>query len=242
MFTQKITPNPNIPCTPGWCLQYVREAFGLPARYGSATEAWQKSPSKHEDWNFPGRWVPVWFAIDTEPNGHVALLAPDASVYSSSDLTSTPHHHPNIADLIAYYARWGNMRLTFLGWSEDVAGYPVITPAAQPKPQPQKDALDMATPDQVIDGLLNKELDRAGGRTGTTSLGATIRYLDANLDKIVKAEAAQNAQITNLIGAIASLAKGQPFDQAKLLAGVQASAAAGVKDAIASIDTTVNLK
>lgn len=127
MFTQLITPNPNIRCTPGWCLQYVRESFGLPVRYGSATEAWQKSASQHRDRNFPtGMYVPVWFTIDIEPNGHVALLTPDGSVYSSSDMTNTPHHHPSIDELISYYARWGKMKLTYLGWTEDVAGYPVI--------------------------------------------------------------------------------------------------------------------
>lgn len=128
MTAQLITPNPDIPCTPGYCLQYVRETFALPIRYGSATEAWNKSPSQHRDWNFPpGCWVPVWFAIDIEPNGHVALLAPDGSVYSSSDMTNVPHHHPSIADLIDYYLRWGKMTLTYLGWSEDVAGYPVVS-------------------------------------------------------------------------------------------------------------------
>lgn len=128
MTTQLITPNPNVPCRPGWCLEYVRTAYGLPIKYGSATEAWQKSTTQHPDWNFPaGCWVPVYFAIDTEPNGHIALLAPDGSVYSSSDLTNVPHHHPNIADLIQYYAYWGKMTLTYLGWTEDVASFPVVS-------------------------------------------------------------------------------------------------------------------
>jgi hypothetical protein len=136
------------------CLQYVRETFGLPIRYGSATEAWNNSPSQHQDWNFPpGLWVPIWFSIDIEPNGHVALLAPDGTVYSSSDNGSIPHHHPSIADLINYYAYWGKMTLTLLGWSEDVAGYPVVSLTAdtinfQSTPT-VKDWLDMATIDDV---------------------------------------------------------------------------------------------
>jgi hypothetical protein len=71
--------------------------------------------------------VPIYFSIDIESNGHIALLVPDGTVWSSSDLTNVPHHHPSIADLIAYYARWGKMQLTYLGWSEDVAGYPVVS-------------------------------------------------------------------------------------------------------------------
>jgi hypothetical protein len=69
--------------------------------------------------------VPVWFSLATEPAGHVALRAPDGGVYSSSDAgTSVPHHHPSLDDLISYYAA-GNP-LTYLGWTEDVAGSPVI--------------------------------------------------------------------------------------------------------------------
>lgn len=128
MTTQLITPDPNIPCRPGYCLEYVRETFALPIRYGSATEAWNNSPSQHQDWNFPaGLWVPIYFAIDIEPNGHIALRVPDGTIWSSSDLTNVPHHHPSIDDLIAYYARWGKMQLTYLGWTEDVAGYPVVS-------------------------------------------------------------------------------------------------------------------
>jgi hypothetical protein len=123
---QLITPTPDIPCQPGWCLRYVRQTFGLPARYASATEAWENSASQHPDRDFPsGVWVPVWYGIDREPLGHVVLLAPDGSVYSTSDNSTIPHHHPSLADLEDFYAGWG-WPLTYRGWTEDVAGYPVI--------------------------------------------------------------------------------------------------------------------
>ena len=125
-YSQLITPNPNIACTPGWCLMYVRQTFGLPARYASATEAWEASTTKHTGLDFPeGVAVPVWFGMDREPLGHVVLRMPDGSIYSTSDNSSIPHHHPNLSDLINYYAGWG-WPLTYRGWTEDVAGYPVI--------------------------------------------------------------------------------------------------------------------
>lgn len=149
MFSQAITPTPHIACQPGWCLQYVRQTFGLPARYDSATEAWTKSKSQHPDRNFPsGVWLPVWYGLDNEPAGHVVLRAPDGSVYSTSDLKNTPHHHPNLEDLEAYYAYYG-MPLSYRGWTEDVAGYPVlnsdgiaamgdvVVPGASPATTPQ---------------------------------------------------------------------------------------------------------
>jgi hypothetical protein len=137
---QLITPNPNIPCQPGWCLQYVRQAFNLPAAYPTATAAWEASSSKHRDRNFPGGvWVPVWFSLANEPAGHVALMAPDGSVYSTSDLGTVPHQHLDLSDLMNYYARYG-MTLTYLGWTEDVAGYPVMT------------SLTLASQGDVIEG------------------------------------------------------------------------------------------
>jgi hypothetical protein len=151
---QLITPNPNIPCQPGWCLQYVRQAFGLPARHPTATAAWEASTSKHRDRNFPaGVWLPVWFSLANEPAGHVALMAPDGSVYSTSDLGSVPHQHLDLSDLMNYYARYG-MTLTYLGWTEDVAGYPVLTTstlAAQGDIKtPQEDELSAADVERII--------------------------------------------------------------------------------------------
>jgi hypothetical protein len=51
---------------------------------------------------------------------------PDGSVYSTSDLGNVPHHHPDLADLEAYYAHY-KMNLTYRGWTEDVCGFPVIS-------------------------------------------------------------------------------------------------------------------
>lgn len=128
-YAQIIVPSPMSPTAEeGMCLQYVRQAYGLPARYGSATEAWENSASQHRDRDYPeGVWFPVWWALDKNVNGHVALVAPDGRVYSTSNLDPNPLKiHPNVADVEAYYARYG-MTLTYRGWTEDVAGYPVIT-------------------------------------------------------------------------------------------------------------------
>lgn len=123
---QLVTPNPNIPCVPGWCLQYVRQAFGAPVVEPTATAGWNNAKFKHRDWNFPaGMWVPVWFELATEPAGHVALLAPNGAVYSTtSPFSNLPTIHPNMAHLIAAYAPYNP--LTYLGWSEDISGVRVV--------------------------------------------------------------------------------------------------------------------
>ena len=118
MATQLITPNPNIPCTPGMCLEYVRKAFGLGPKHPSATEGWNVSTYQHRNQNFPAdMWVPLWFSLTDDVNGHVALRQPDGSVWSSSSPTSNaPIHHASLRDLMAYYGG----RLTYLGWTEDI--------------------------------------------------------------------------------------------------------------------------
>jgi hypothetical protein len=241
---QIITPNPHIPCRPGWCLMYVRQAFGLPARYASATEAWEASETQHRDRDFPaGVWTPVWYGIDREPLGHVVLLAPDGSVYSTSDNSTVPHHHPSLQDLEDFYAGW-DWPLTYRGWTEDVAGYPVIASAgiqtqSSTIEQP-KEWDEMASREELFDamwggGLIhNNELGR--GEYPRTTLGAMT-------DRIVRQQLVPlRAEVSNLVAALNKVAGGEPFDEAKLLAGVQAASEAGVKAAIESIDTTVTVK
>jgi hypothetical protein len=125
-YTQTVVPDPFIPCKPGWCLQYVRQAFGAPIVEPTATAGWFNARYRHTGTDFPdGCWVPVWFELDTEPAGHVALLDPDGSVYS----TTSPYgdratHHPSLGHLYAAYAPYNP--LTWRGWTEDISGVRVV--------------------------------------------------------------------------------------------------------------------
>jgi len=184
MMQQTITPNPNIPCKPGWCLMYVRQTFGLPARYASATEAWNNSASQHRDRDFPsGVWIPVWYGIDREPLGHVVLLAPDGTVYSTSDNSTVPHHHPSLADLEDFYAGWG-WPLTYRGWTEDVAGFTVITPsgslsyAGESITPIQEDELSAADVERIISELTTVgEQQHKATRETVTGTGTEVKDL-----------------------------------------------------------------
>lgn len=124
MTVQLIAPDPLIACTPGLCLVYVRETFKVGPKYPTAAEGWQASLTKHEDKNYPDNaWVPVWFSLSNEPAGHVALRQPDGGIWSSSHPTSTkPTFHESLSDIESYYGG----RLTYLGWTEDIEGVPVI--------------------------------------------------------------------------------------------------------------------
>jgi hypothetical protein len=150
MFVQNITPNPNISCSPGWCLEYVRRAYGLGVVNPTAISAWQASKTQHRDQNFPaGVWVPLWFSVAGVPAGHVVLRAPDGSIYSTSDNTNTAHHHKDLSDLMGYYAKYGKP-LTYLGWTEDVQGTPVVHPVPDPVRQPPTVLLTVTAPVAMV--------------------------------------------------------------------------------------------
>jgi hypothetical protein len=257
---QLVTPNPNIPCAPGWCLQYVRQTFNLPARYASATEAWEQSPSKHRDRNFPpGIWTPVWYGLDTTPLGHVVLRAPDGRVYSTSDLGNTPHLHPDLADLEAYYAYYG-MNLTYRGWTEDVAGYPVMAPTIQAESSAtkpfQEETLSAAEVQEIkeyVHALLVKGYTSGGqAKPGIADIVAeNQRRINALPDKVwestvvhggthsTKTELVRTRQeVAALRGAIAALAKNPAITPAQITEAVQAALAETVVD----VEVTVNGK
>lgn len=95
----------------------------------------------------------------------------------------------------------------------------------------------------IASTLLNTPVSMKG-RKGETSLAVELAWLPENFASVRNVIAENTAVQKNLVAAIAALAKGEKFDEAKLLAGVQAAAQAGVKAAIDSIETTttVNVK
>jgi len=129
MYAQLITPTPVIPSTPGWCLMYVREAYGVTRlRYPTAKASWDGSQTKHMDKDFPaGVAVPLYFAMEGVPAGHVVLRLADGTIYSTTEAKADrPTRHPNLDHLMGVYARAG-LPLTYLGWTEDIEDTPVIT-------------------------------------------------------------------------------------------------------------------
>jgi len=176
---QLVTPNPNIPCEPGWCLKYVRQAFGAPAVEPSATAGWHNAKFKHEDYNFPNDvWVPLWFSIDTIPEGHVVLRAPDGRIYSTSTPGNTPYVHPNLEHLIWYYGPrvepQYQLTLRYLGWSEDISNVRVVI----------NEEDDMPSVNEIVQGLLDYKVNTTEG--SQINLGAFLAESRHNNNKIVE--------------------------------------------------------
>lgn len=259
---QLITPNPNIKCFPGWCLMYVRQAFGLAGLYPSATAGWNAARFKHRDRNFPpGRWVPVWFHLAGEPLGHVALLAPDGSVYSTSDPGNVPHRHPNLDHLLAYYWRLGP---TYLGWTEDIEGVSVVaagdTITLASSTTTSEGDLTVAEADRVIEyfrklayeGWTDKEGKQHPGfmlvteETQRRVDGLTLLIIPGERGKRIAGPIPQMiAEVQGTQGAILEaleqLSKGESID----IEAVRAAAKAGAEEALAGLEavatTTVTL-
>ena len=128
-WIQNKDANWRIPATGGWCLQYVRQAFGQPARYPDATAAWNANDFPRRTGQPPaGITVPVYFSLGSTKQGHVAIRLDDLMVASSTKAGTHPrgYLHPNIQDLIKMYAKY-NKGCTYLGWKEGMGTTRFVT-------------------------------------------------------------------------------------------------------------------
>jgi len=121
------------------------------------------------------------------------------------------------------------------------------SPAVAPQSTTPKEPFTVAQYDAIIEKL--NKLDKttyntwAGVWTGGTNVDG--KKFDYGILPIVaesqRRDAIAQAQIKGLVGAIAALAKGETLDEAKLIAGVQAAAEAGVKAGLENGAVTVDI-
>lgn len=148
------------------CLQFVRMAFDVPARYPDAGSAWDNAARRHPttDPNTIPRGVPVFWET-AGPYDHVALSL------GGGLCLSTDVRRPGRVDVVridAIRQAWGAQ---LKGWSEDLNGVTVWTnkPAAPAAP-----AAPVAT---------NVSRAREQLRLSRRALAIAQRYLDAVPDE-----------------------------------------------------------
>lgn len=108
----------------GWCLMFVRSAFGVSAVHPSAEKAWYATERRRGTSTTPPPGVPVWWTNGR--HGHVALSAGGGYVYSNDILRRGKIDKVSIA----YITRtWGQ---TYRGWTEDINGVRVYSPPPPP--------------------------------------------------------------------------------------------------------------
>lgn len=116
-YQQLIQPNLKVIGTAGDCLIYVREVFGVPAKYLTATLAWQNSQYKHSG-TPPPVAVPIWFSYN-QPAGHVA-------VWDNGKIYSTTAQGDKTFSSIQALMNYIGEDIQYLGWSEDINNVRVV--------------------------------------------------------------------------------------------------------------------
>jgi hypothetical protein len=160
MYTQLKPANLNVVGIPGECLVYVREVFGVSAKYPTATSGWENASYKHIGEQPPTDVdVPVWFSWNVD--GHVGVSVPGEGVYSA--LERGVEVKASVAVLATAIGG------TYLGWSEDVDGVRIVQPATPaPTQMPAIGSHVQLIPPQT----------RTTYKAGTTTQAGTIHVTD----------------------------------------------------------------
>lgn len=107
----------------GLCLVFVRNCYGIGARYPSAAAEWASNPSQHRTSSTNGvpKGAPVHFYTPATKYGHVALYLGGGKFRTNYSARGTI--------VTATLGRGALYGMTMLGWSEHVNGVRVL-PAA----------------------------------------------------------------------------------------------------------------
>lgn len=104
----------------GLCLVFVRNCYGIGAKYPSAAAEWANNPSQHKTRNTNGipKGAPVHFSTPATAYGHVALYLGAGKFRTNYSAKGTI-----VTATLGKGALYG---MTMLGWSEHVNGVRVL--------------------------------------------------------------------------------------------------------------------
>jgi len=161
---------------PGFCLRYVRTAYGVDPFFASAADAWRGATAKHRvksGMQVP-RGAPVYWTGGSQGFGHIAIATGNGGCWSTDAGGSGVVAKVNIDELTQRF------NIDFQGWAEDVNKVrvfdtgPLVKPADMPivklakvVPQPEEDVravqralkrrLKDRAKDVPLDGFFGKE-------------------------------------------------------------------------------------
>ena len=170
----------------GWCLNYVRTAFGVETKIPRAIWSWERSQYRHADWDIPGGvYVPIFFS-GYFGYGHAAIYR-DGKVWSSPlAAKATPDVWNSIQEVERRYG------VTYVGWTEDVNGELVLKNEEDEMPIPDLDNYYWRYGQKLASQIRGRQLSREEFQqhlVGQTDLRA-IEILSDDPE----ADAAQHAQ------------------------------------------------
>ena len=174
----------------GLCLVFTRSAFNVAAKHPDAATAWGKAKFKHSTADTPPLGVPVWWTGGGSGFGHVVVSAGGGFCWSSDIKRRGKVDKVPISSISR---AWG---LKYQGWTEDLNGVQVFSPATPSLPavalanvreaferdftRPQGDGLherDTLRVEQALlaEGLLVQQF-ASNGYAGTLSRSAYAKW------------------------------------------------------------------
>lgn len=123
----------------GYCLQFTRECFAVPAVYGSAVDAAQACDAPHPGDRNPPPGVPVWFWSPSVYD-HIAFFVGPHEVVSTFN-----------ADIRTFDGLAGieaNFSASYAGWGEHLNEHVVYTGDVPPTDQEEDDVRPMLLRDE----------------------------------------------------------------------------------------------
>lgn len=102
----------------GLCLVFVRNCYGIAAKYPSAAEAWKHAQHKHGPSTDIPIGAPVFFSTPATAYGHVALYLGGGKYRTNYSAKGTV--------VTATLGKGAMAGMTLLGWSEDLNGARVL--------------------------------------------------------------------------------------------------------------------
>lgn len=115
----------------GFCLVFVRNAFGVDALFPSAAAAWRGASFKHpvtSGMQVP-RGAPVYWTGGSKGFGHIAIGTGNGRCWSSDA------GGPGRTAKVSIDELTDRFNIDFQGWAEDVNGVRVFDASGRPKPQ-----------------------------------------------------------------------------------------------------------
>lgn len=115
---------PNAMPASGYCLQFVRECFAIPAVYASAIDAWNGSKTKHPGDRNPPRAVPLFFTTPSVYD-HIVFLGDPGEIITTFNADVRRYTSSTTSGAIDAIIRDFGPG-SYLGWTEDLNGYRVL--------------------------------------------------------------------------------------------------------------------
>ena len=158
-------------CTPGLCLYYVWQAYNAhgataSASYPTAYDAWLGSPGKHSGDRNPPPGVPVYWRPRTGSRAGDVVISLGGGRVAATDWPYNGRIGETTID-----AREKQIGLPYLGWTDNILGYPIAIPTTAGGASTPLEEDDMPLSSQDLINILEAQFQvQQGTKNRTVSI------------------------------------------------------------------------